>query len=412
MNKILSIIILFCTIITFGQSKKEYLKNNRIDLTTEVFKFPQKDFHIIGFGAYHGSAKTYDAELLLIKNLKKQGLIDYYIPETNFSQAFYFQQYLENGNEKLLKELVLAFQTIVSQERTIETFEHWKNLKSINQLYAHNPIKIIGCDKIAEYKFPIKHILFLTKNIQNWELKSALKRKLEDVRTDFSINNEEIAALLKEFINDYEINKSIYSPQITDTISFHHILKNIKYNIDGKKGREEIIFDNYVFLKDIFELKEKKQFFKYGFFHIEKEREANRSSFFTKLIEHNVYDRNKIITIMGYLTKSEVLWDKIYNKKGDYLDYTVEKGYGIGDYWKEYFKGIKNLKKTKLSDITLFKLNNKNTPYDNGTDLIEIELFLKASNGKLLNGKSTTDFIDYAVLISNSKNQIPIEEMK
>ena len=46
------------------------------------------------------------------------------------------------------------------------------------------------------------------------------------------------------------------------------------------------------------------------------------------------------------------------------------------------------------------------------TDLIEVNLFLKKSNGKYLNGKSTTDFIDYAILISNSKNQIPIEEMK
>ena len=80
---------------------------------------------------------------------------------------------------------------------------------------------------------------------------------------------------------------------------------------------------------------------------------------------------------MGYLTKSEVLWDKIYDENGDYKTYTTEKGFGIGDYWKEYFKGIKELKKTKVSDITLFKLNSENSPYQNGADLIEIKLFFK-----------------------------------
>ena len=115
---------------------------------------------------------------------------------------------------------------------------------------------------------------------------------------------------------------------------------------------------------------------------------------------------------MGYLTKSEVLWDKIYDKQGNYESYTIEKGYGIGDYWKEYFRGIKKLKKTKLSDITLFKLSNNHSPYNIGTDLKEVKLFLKKSNGKILKGKATTDFIDYAILISNSKRQVPIEEMK
>ena len=128
MKNIFTILILTFSLTIFSQNKKDYLKQNRFDIEKSDFQFPQTDFNIIGFGAYHGSAKTYDAELRLIKSLKNQNAIDYYIPETNFSQAFFFQQYLETGNEELLKELVLSFQTIVTQEGTIETFEHWKNL--------------------------------------------------------------------------------------------------------------------------------------------------------------------------------------------------------------------------------------------------------------------------------------------
>lgn len=412
MKNLFTFFVLIISIFAFSQNKKDYLKKNRFDIENSDFKFPQTEFNIIGFGAYHGSAKTYEAELNLIKSLKKQNALDYYIPETNFSQAYFFQQYLETGNEELLKELVLSFQTIVSQEGTIETFEHWKNLRLLNQSYKNNPIKVIGFDIINEYQFPIKHILLLTENIQNWKAKDELKKISIEEDFDFSIRNKETTKLLKSFINEYETNKNIYVHQINDTISFHHILQNIAKNFEEERDREKIIFENYVYLKNIYHLETKKQFVKYGFFHLEKEREKNYPSFFTRLIEQNVYERNKVITVIGYLTKSEVLWDKIYDKQGNYQSYTTEKGYGIGDYWKEYFRGISKLKSTKLSDITLFRLNNINTPYNKETDLIEVNLFLKKSNGKYLNGKSTTDFIDYAILISNSKNQIPIEEMK
>ncbi|QDZ60468.1 hypothetical protein EVD19_05645 [Elizabethkingia meningoseptica] len=70
------------------------------------------------------------------------------------------------------------------------------------------------------------------------------------------------------------------------------------------------------------------------------------------------------------------------------------------------------MKNAKLSNLTLFRLNTENSPYKKGADLIQVNLFLKKSNGKYLKGKSTTDFIDYAILISNSKNQVPLEEMK
>ena len=412
MKNIFTILILTFSLTIFSQNKKDYLKQNRFDIEKSDFQFPQTDFNIIGFGAYHGSAKTYDAELRLIKSLKNQNAIDYYIPETNFSQAFFFQQYLETGNEELLKELVLSFQTIVTQEGTIETFEHWKNLRLLNQSYKSNSIKVIGFDVINEYKFPIKHILLLTENIQNWKSKDELYKMSTEKDFDFSIRNKETIQLLKNFINDYETNKNLYVNQINDTISFHHILKNISRNFEEERDREKIIFENYVYLKDIFHLETKKQLVKYGFFHLQKEREQNYPSFFTRLIEQNVYDRNKVITIIGYLTKSEVLWNKIYDKQGNYESYTTEKGYGIGDYWKEYFKGIKKLKCKKLSDLTLFRLNNPNSPYNKETDLIKVNLFLKKSNGKRLKGKTTTDFIDYAVLISNSKNQVPIEEIK
>jgi len=412
-NKITILLFLIITSLNLvAQKKSEYLKENSYDLNDDNFRFPETDFNIIGFGALHGSSKTYDVELKLIGTLKKQNLLDYYIIEANYSQAFYFQKYLISGDEKLLKDLTLSFQSIIVQEGTIDTYKHWKDLRELNKKYPNNPIKVIGFDVINEYKYPIKHLLYLSKNDKNWEKRTVLKELIEKDEIDFSIWNKEVNDIMKTFVQDYEKNKEEYKKNITDLDIFDFIINNIKNNFNENREREKIIFDNYLKLYKKLGLKEKKQFAKYGYFHIQKNREANYPSFFTRLIENKIYDRDKVITIMGYLTKSKVLWDKIYDEEGNYKSYTTEKGFGISDYWKEHFKGIKYLKKNKISDMILFKLNEKNTPYKSGTDLVELKIFLKKSNGRNLKGKNTLQFIDYAVLISNSKEQIPIEEMK
>ncbi len=396
----------------FGQNRTDYLSNNSIDLRKNRPAITEKKFNIIGFGALHGSAKTYDAELNLVSSLVEKNIFDYYIIETNYSQAYYFQEYLKTGDEKLLQELTLSFQTMVSQEGTIETFNHWKNIRELSLRHPNIPIKIIGCDVINEYRFPIKHILHLTTGNSIWNEREKLEKVSLQENLDLSIWNKEINSIVKSFVQDYLTNKEEYKELITDIEIFDHIISNINHNFEDKREREKIIFENYMFLHKKLNLSDKKQFAKYGYFHIQKEREGNYPSFFTRLIENKVYERNNVITIMGYLTKSKVLWDKKYDKKGDYKTYTTKSGYGIADYWKEYFKGIKYLKKSSLSDLTMFKLNGENSPYLLGTDLVEIKMFLKDYNTTKLEGKNTLQFVDYAILISNSKEQVPIEEMK
>lgn len=407
----LTLFLLFLTQLIFAQNRIDYLTQNRVDLRVDKPNITETDFNIIGFGALHGSSKTYDAEFSLVSSLLEKNALDYYIIETNYSQAFYFQEYLNTGDEKLLKELTLSFQTMVSQEGTIETFNHWKNIRELNLKFP-NKFKIIGCDVVNEYRFPIKHILHLTKEIDSWDEREKLKKLNLQVELDFSIWNKEVNQIVKSFVQDYLANKEKYIDLINDIEVFDFVIENINRNFEKNREREKIVFENYMFLYKKLNLSDKKQFAKYGYFHIQKEREGDYPSFFTRLIENNVFERNKVITIMGYLTNSKVLWDKKYDKNGNYKGYTTKAGFGISDYWKEYFKGIKNLKKTKLSDLTMFKLNQENSPYSIGTDLVEIKMFLKNYNKTKLKGKNTLQFIDYAILISDSKEQVPIEEMK
>lgn len=410
MKSILILLFGFISLNGYSQSKIDYLKGNRYDLEDKQFKFPQSDFKVIGFGAYHGSSKTYDTERILLNAVSKQTPIKYYIPETNFCQAYFFNRFLQTGDTALLKELVLEFQTIVSQEGTIDTYRHWVNLKAVNDSLS-DKITVVGLDRINEYKFPTKLILELAENAESIPILIKLRSLIASDTANFSVSEKTYSQkLLKEFAEDYKANRSKYL--VSDSFIFNHVLKNVEYTFGKRLDRDSIIVENYLSLNTKYNFNAHALFFKYGFSHLLKARETNHPSFFTRLIESGIYKPGQIITVIGYLTKSQVLWNKEYDNEGKYIGYQTEAGYGIGDYWKEYFKGIKDLKRTRLSDITLYKLNSENSPYKSCTDLMEVKLFMQKSNREQLKGKATASFIDYAVLISNSVAQVPIEEMR
>lgn len=413
------IFIAFFTLLSvynYAQLKADYLKNNRIDITNSEFNFPQHDFNIIGFGAYHGSIKTEEAERALLTSLTKKGTIDFYLPETDYSLGHFFNEYLQTGDTLLLKDLVSNYGARVPQERSIETYQKWKDLKKLNdKLPEQDKIIVVGIDQLVTYKYTSKHLLELldTDNHQDAAIQK-LAEMVELDTTDYSPYYDSYSKkIMKMFVAEYEANTTLFLKNIKNQFAFKHIIQDLKYSFNPKVNREEVIYNNYIHLDSFYDFKHHPQFVRFGFFHLEKEREGNNPSFFTRLIENNIFARDKVVSIIGYFTDSRVLWNHVYDENGDYQTYTTEGGYGIGDYDKEYFLGIEALKKSKLSDMTLFKLNATDTPYSDGIpNLIEVVMQDDTSNGEAVKGKSTTEFIDYAILISNSGASTPVEEMK
>lgn len=400
--------------LAFSQSKDAYLKNNRFDLLKSNFEFPQKDFKIIGFGAYHGSQETENVENILLEKLIQNKKIKYYLPETDFGIAYYFNQYLKSGDTILLKDLVKHYGNRVPQEKTIETYNKWKKIKKINDnQFPINRIEVVGVDMIVTYKYTSKLLIdFFQAEKGKYKSYDTLVEMVKIDTTDYSPNYDSYSkSVLKNFLTEYENNKTYFQSISKNLKITDNLIENINLTFK-KREREKTIYENYLHLSQIYDFKSNLQFVRMGFFHIEKDRENNNPSFFTRLIENNIYKKEDVISIAGFLTKSRVLWDLKHDPKKNYIGYTTEGGYGIGDYWKEYFKGIKKLKRNKLSNLTLYQLNNENSPYKkNQTDLMEIRMFLKKSNKSDLKGKTTTDYFDYALLISNSKASKPIEEL-
>ncbi|SFR50781.1 TraB/GumN family protein [Maribacter stanieri] len=418
MKNIYTILFTVLGVIGFSQTKSDYLQKNRFDLTKTEFEFPQKDFQLIGFGAYHGSQKTETTEIALIESLTKDDTIKYYLPETDFSIAHYFNQYLKTGDTILLKELVVHYGNRIPQDKSIATYTKWKKLKTLNDnLPAKNKLKVVGVDLLVSYKFTAKHLLELLdqKMHTRASVLALAKMTANDTVNFFPFTATFSKKVLENLVQDYEDNRNEFENSIADKFSFEHIIKNLKetfVDFDNSMKRERLMFENYVALSTYYQFDKKPQFARFGFFHIEKQWEGKNPSFFVQLIENGIIGRDRLLSVIGYLTESRVLWGRVLDDNGNYREYNTEGGYGIGDYEKEYFLGIDKLKESKISDITLFRLNQPQTPYADGIpDLMEIVMTDEKSNGDLVKGKSTTEYLDYAVLISNSKASVPIEEM-
>ena len=419
-KKLFILIVLLQTVLFYAQdnTKVNYLKENRFDLNSKDFKFPQKDFKIIGYGAYHGSQKTEAVEMILLTSLVKDKIVKYYLPETDFSIAHYFDQYLKTGDTILLKDLVTHSGIRVKQERTIEMYEKWKKLKQLNdQLPKNDKLKILGIDYQINYKYASRHILELVNDPKD------LFVPIQEIKSMVALDTTSYARgelsyaykLMKNLVSDFEANKSKYKENITNKEDFEHLIKNLKISFDQNYGREKTMFENYIDLSKRYNFDKNAQFLRMGFSHIEKSKEGKKGnpSFFSMLIDKAIYPKEKVVSVMGYFTESEVVWDEQYDDKGEYTGFTIEGGFGIGDYDKEYFRGIQNLKDTKISDKTLFRLNQPKTPYAiKEADLIEVIMQDEKSNGEAVKGMATIEFIDYAILIYNSKASTPIFEMK
>ncbi|PCE64371.1 hypothetical protein [Sediminicola luteus] len=394
--------------------KEAYLSQNRQDLNATTFEFPKEDFNLIGFGAYHGSQKTEKAELRLLDHLTQKGLIEYYIIEADYALAHFFNVYLESGDDVLLKDLIKHYGIIIGQDRSVATFQKWKALKTMNDaLPQHQKIKVLGTDVTVNYKYVAKHILDLC----NPELTlrpaySNMARMVKKDTTDFSAQYDSYSKkLLREWVDDYDLNKTHYFRNSQQPQVLEHLVRNLKATF-SESHRETEIFKNYMALDRLYDFKNHRQFARYGFFHLEKDREGAAVPFFARLIDQGVYPKEKVLSVIGYFMDSEVLWDVNYDEEGHYVSHTNEGGFGIGDYEDEYFRGIDHLKKSKISDMTLFRLNRKQSPYhEKSPDLIEIIMPGKKSNGELVKGKATTDYLDYALLISDSKASEPLETL-
>ncbi|UTW67540.1 hypothetical protein KFE94_05365 [bacterium SCSIO 12643] len=411
MKYLICIVISTLTFSLWGQnSYRQYLQKNSSDLRKSFPQLDLKNQKIIGFAAIHGSAKTEEAEHILLTELIKNHQLKYYFPETDYATALYFQKFIDTGDTILLKKLIYEYGSRVPQEGTVETYQKWLKIQPI---FKQHNVQVLGIDKVISYKYSVIALHDEIKHISGTSYSDSLQSLIQNPNTNWmTYFDSRTKKILKSFVADYEQNQIVYQNQISDTSKFNFIIKNLKATWT-KGGREQRIYDNYLHLLPQLELENQMAFVRFGVFHIMKSRINNYASFFTRLIENKVYTSSQMVSIQCFLTKSKVLWDAQFDTEGNYKGYSKRAGIGTSDHIFEHYKGIKNLKHTRISDLTFFNLDHDHSPYSipSELDLVKSKKLLYRKRWMPDASKSTLDYLDYAILISKSKANTPIEEI-
>ena len=369
----------------------KFLKNNHTQINLnkkDKFSLIDKEVaknEIFFTAEYHGISINSKLELEFLKYFKDKADIKYHLLELPYSMAELLNLYLETGNEKILKKVIINAKGTYGG--TQEEYKYWKQVYKFNKsLPDGEKIKLVGID--------IEHQI--TTSL--WYLNTILPDKKQPPATianDISKIKEmhqNIYFYSKEDINKLFIglkenifkNKNDYETYLGDEIfDFKLICENVLTRFEAYNNRDSMKFNN---IRD----KQMYENFKKIYSHLP------RGKYYGQWGMNHTYQRsqngvNWVASLMDNKDDSPVQ-GKILSIIYFYKDcMQMQKGKNNPKKINTYSSVI-DLEKFAISDLTLFKLIGENSPFS------EKIYWLRNSSGGV-----TSDYFQYIILIKNSE---------
>ncbi|HKO76989.1 MAG TPA: hypothetical protein VJU52_07225 [Flavobacterium sp.] len=413
--KYLCITILLCLLYSFtvkkydnysGKKYNQYWEENKNLFESvnqnENLTFRHLDHYIktndlFLYGEFHGIKETTKIDFELIKYFNKRAGMKIHLAEIDFSQAYFLNEYLKNGNEKLI-DYVLNSWIIYHGRKNLDYKNKWIQIYKLNEVNSENSqIKVYGIDKIQNIDVTKNHLKILLSKIN---LSS-------DFPKDENLFLEWIKDKLPKLISSINLN----STNINYAIDIEHIRKNI---IDYKTTtREDVMYLNFNDLYKRYNFEGQKIYGYFGEAHV-LQKEINDKKDFGALLENqNSPVKDKTYTIISrYL-------DSYMDAPSKYLPFFLRSdkehtktGVSCDNTFLLYHFGISDLKNvTNKNTNTFFDINKPKSPYKKSLRLIKSTGLLSLISGMKITDKntSTTDYTQGIILIRNSDWAEPIK---
>ena len=397
----------------------QYLEANQMPLSLDNEHSPSEEHRIFLFGAIHGTQLTQEADLILLKKHVESNRVRIYLSEIDGCLAFFLNTYLETGNPKVLREVVDLYKDFVPQDASVEFLQKWEAIYDWNAKRPKSQrIKVMGAEPLLSEKLALRMLRALNKKAvrSNQLIRSILKVNQVPEDTTFILTGNEIETvytpLVRNLLRDWNADPQQYRGLFgSEYWQFALLMKNIERNLNPNdwEGREAEIFENLLFLDQLVDLKKLGVYGHYGFTHLLQAPVNDFLPLAGLLNEHSRF-QGVVYSYLGLLSNCEVLWERKYDKAGQYIGFKVT-SWQDGDNLFEKQAGLRYLRKIAATQpLTLFELDQPDSPFNK-------ELwFVNASRGKRLwrveANRSTLDYIQAVVLVQNSPANTPIEEME
>jgi hypothetical protein len=378
-----------------------YLKENSISLQSEnpawnnVFDDTFYQNQVFLLGERHGIAYSYDVLWQFVSHLKAKTNFKYYLLEAPLYWEINLNQYFETGNESYLKK---PFQEAKGTFYANQDFYNfYKKLYKLNQSLAPNDrIEFVSIDVEHQYKYSHAMLLDL--------LKKYPKSAADDggfVKFFFDNDPEksnEYKKTYRLYQNKWNENKPALKQVLgTDFERIDYLIRNINFKFEANDdpkdlARDSLMYLNFQYRAAQLDFAQKKIFGFMGIDHCYTEA-TPKFKYFAAYLPKNQYKTTS--TIMLY-ANSETLMPNHYLPK--FLRFLGGKnGYFTtkmrsNDRPFEYQKKIGLLKDIAQDKLTLFKLNQPQSPFKKHSVFVD----------NLKTTQPTTDFMQYIVLVPHS----------
>ncbi|GAA0775816.1 hypothetical protein GCM10008908_28090 [Clostridium subterminale] len=350
----------------------KYLADNykTADFTEEgisnTFKLidDSSEYDIFFTGEYHGMLGNEKISIEMLKYLNQKEGVRYLICELQYSIVSKLNQYIQNGDEQMLKEAIEVVRNAAPSYGGDDYYKFWQELYNYNKtLPSDKKIQAFGIDIDFQVNYTLNEMLSL---IPNKEPGEGIKKKINDFKNILSNNVEDDEAIVTILVNlnkDINNNADVYKAFFGDNFNkfknnLDSMMNTIKFMKNQSEYRDDLIYDNFIRIYN--ENPKGKYYGQFGTAHIFRENiKSNGEETITlaKFIE----EKGNLKVLSMPISSSEIVIPK------------------------------KDIEKLKLEKFTLFKLNGKNSPYKKGLENSLVDNLFELTNG------STVDNYQYVI---------------
>lgn len=380
---------------TTGGKFVEYLEANSETISIdESFTFDMMNDDIeasklILVGEIHGFEAPQKFDLDFFKYLHQNHGVRTYVAELDFVQAQLMNDYMQSGDEDALYAILKNW-VVVQGRRNIDYYDKYRQLQSFYQeLPADEKFRFIGIDQIQDGKLFVDYVDQLIPDSLPSEIPLS-----NDTTTSGKIAWLELA-----FANS------------ADTLALLAHLETSRAYTEGGTGREEIMFQNFENLYQLYDLSAERLYGYFGLFHVFQYRVNGRHPLASKIRESDLGLEGRMLSINFLLNESFMVMPSSglpeFMQTGPV---NSKMPVSADNMLFMYIYGVKDFKRmTPENSQSLIKMNNEDSPYGNSNRMNTTIQILPVTD-KMEMTDEGEPYVQYTVFVRNSDWAEPMEQ--